>query len=483
MGTRYLVLTDGTTTLDLAAGASCYLQSYVPRSPDLTTQDLDPGALHDGGERASTTRRNVTESARVLVSAQAGGAPDPAVARAAIRSIEALLRQAEEWQRRRVGAAVYVVYGPQGAEASDLYRSEVLSGRVELSDSALKAGYLDEGLVEILVVWTRRFYWEANSETELSLTNGGGSGTGGQTVYNHDDAGAGHDNYVAIAAGDVAGVLPTPARLAVTNSLNDANSKTRTLWVGHNAFSEPASFAHILEGEDDTEGAVQVDATCSGGNFQRVVMGASEVLLFSWALSTTQLTYCASNWFRVLCRFANLPAANAHVRLKLDRAGAGSTIIWSGPLVNLSDELSIQELGTLQLPPFLTGGTAAACYLQIFGYADSGTPNIDIDFLQLTPLDSYRQFTSSVLYVVYNDRLVDDEPAGYLYVDTPATPANGRQGGTVSIGSQILLWPSRAQRLYFLQRAWTSGAPTDELAAIDRTLTVRVYYRPRRLTI
>jgi hypothetical protein len=41
-----------------------------------------------------------------------------------------------------------------------------------------------------------------------------------------------------------------------------------------------------------------------------------------------------------------------------------------------------------------------------------------------------------------------------------------------------MIWPGRDQRLYFLTHSTTMN-----YASIDRTLSVRVFYRPRRLTL
>ena len=62
------------------------------------------------------------------------------------------------------------------------------------------------------------------------------------------------------------------------------------------------------------------------------------------------------------------------------------------------------------------------------------------------------------------------------YVDSGA--GTGRFGWYVPRGAPVMLWPGRAQRLYFLQHSSELN-----VAEIARTMSVRIYHRPRRLTL
>jgi len=103
--------------------------------------------------------------------------------------------------------------------------------------------------------------------------------------------------------------------------------------------------------------------------------------------------------------------------------------------------------------------------------------NVDFDALHLYPVDGYRDIRLFAgLYVGFNERLVDDMIEDELYQDTGA--GTGRGYTAVALGNTILLQPGKDQRLYFV--ALDDGAlPGD----VNRTLTVKAYYRPRRLAL
>ena len=102
--THTLKISDGTTTVNLTTASVSFLLDYEPQTPSITLQEAI-SAIRDGGEVTSATQRNVTESARVVLTGANGAAVQTTA-----RSIERLFRQAEEKQRRQFGGpdAVYV---------------------------------------------------------------------------------------------------------------------------------------------------------------------------------------------------------------------------------------------------------------------------------------------------------------------------------------------------------------------------------------
>ena len=67
MGHTLNILHGAATCVALTSG--CYvLMDYVPQAPDLSTLDTN-SILSDGGERPVATYRNVTETARIMISA------------------------------------------------------------------------------------------------------------------------------------------------------------------------------------------------------------------------------------------------------------------------------------------------------------------------------------------------------------------------------------------------------------------------------
>lgn len=463
-----LRLTDGSTTINLTGGSDGVYggAEYVPRAPDVSEIEFTASALRDGGELVKATRRNVAESLSLVIT----GASRSALATTQ-HDIEKLFEQARQYQERGVGDRVYVEY--RKADSGDVYRSEILRGTVQPSDETASERWFEAGAIRVTVAWKRRWYWEG-PESELSLENTHGSGTGGVTVYNHYDSV--NENFVDIAGEDVEGVIPAACRIEMTNSYNETARLSR-VWLAHNIFSSPASFDHILEGEEASGGATGSSSEASDGEFTTVTWsGDTETELLSWSLSTTLLNAAAGNWFHVLVRFQLSPATDIWYRFKIIHSSTAT--VWEGPWVKFDSDyvLKIRSMGLVQLPPWLTGGyDSVSLDLNLYGKKEGGDTEY-IDFIQLTPVDGFRYLYPAGYGVQYNQRLVDDGIEGLLYMDSGNGTA--RYGYYIAQGAPIQLWPGRDQRLYFLQHAWTGNT-----AEIDRTLSVRVYYRPRRLTL
>jgi len=396
--------------------------------------------------------------------------------RSIIRQIETFLRQAEEYQKRHVGARVYVEFDP-GASGI-VYRSEILSGKVDCPDDTFSMWWTNQK-TRIFMAWTRRYYWEG-PEVELPLTNGNGTNvTGGLTVYNHDDGDAGHDNYVQIAGTDVGGVIPAPAKIRILNTYN-SSARSGQFVIAHNAFSAPASFAHILEAENRNYvaggTAPTADTSSSGGYIQNISWaGDAEVLLISWQLSTAFLSDAAGNNFKILARFATSPGTGYYTTVRVKGpSGYWISTLGEGPEVALGQML-IQDLGVVRLPPWLIQETnLEPVDLCIYGRRTGGGI-LYLDFVQVTPLDGYRLLKPRGYNTVYNTANVDDGINGVVWNEDSA--GANRSGQYIGVGQQIQLWPGRTQRLYFLVTNDAGGAE------ILRTHSIRMWYRPRRLTL
>lgn len=455
-----LRITDGTTTVTLTSDDALLLE-YVPRTPGMDVRSVGL-ATQDGEEQIGARWNNVTEQAQVLIT---GGM---AAARETLNKLNRLFEEAREFQWQRLGAQVWAEFRPAATE--DWYRSELLSGKVEVDEEVLRSWYWNEGRIEAAVIWTRRYFWEG-PEAELPLTNGNGSRvTGGLTVYNHDDAD--HDNYVEIAAEDVTGDTPGPVKLQMQNTF-DSTARAAQFFVAHNVLSNPGSFDHILEGESASGGTNVTDTSCSGGAYKSVSWtGDSEIELLRWDLSTAFLNAAAGNYFRILARFLTAPSAETWLCFKIKME---LTTIWEGAWIEAGSSYSLQDLDTLQLPPYLVGaGDLYPLKLSLLGKRVGGG-SLYLDFLQMSPLDGWRKLLPKGYSLAYGALIVDDGISGYLY--TYGWSPAGKTGHYSSRGQPLLLRPQTAQRLYFLHDTDSGSAP------IERTLQVRAWYRPRRLVL
>ena len=264
-----------------------------------------------------------------------------------VRTIERLLRQARRYQETGLGNAVYLRFKED--TAADQYRSEILAGIVEFDRRVLGTHWRSDVLL-LTLLYTRRNYWEG-PEAEVPLVNGNGSGMGGRKVFNYGDAtGVSPNvkhNHVQIAAADVTGDLPANCRIELIN--NTIAPRNRHHYVAHAILPDPANLTHILEGEDSTGGTDFVDANASGGDYTRFALGAAETDELTWALSTALLDALGDNWYKILCRFHNLPSSSSEIRLKLMYQ---STEFWrQDSMLTLGTSDFLQDLGNLRIEP------------------------------------------------------------------------------------------------------------------------------------
>lgn len=451
-----LQLTDGATTIILSGdGATMAGCSYVPATPSLA----DPADIV--GNRDVT----VAESAEVVLTGTA------AQIAAQVRAIEGLLGSAPRRQSLPASQRAYVNY--RAESGGDVYRSEVVAGRVELPADALTPR-LASGAIALLVLWERRYFWE-DLQTAIPLKRTGiAKTTSGVTVYNHHDSTT-HENYVDIEGSDIEGAMPAPLRiwLEATAALD-----SRRFYLCANTFYAPASWQSVYEGEDSSGGGtVTADSGSSNGSYMARSWSGGithSANAFVWSISAVQLSYAAGGWFRALLRLASTPPTDCYVRLKvMFPDDTPLTVLWQGPEILLDSNRQLQDLGSVQLPPgYVTGNpTALALVLSI---RHGGTDQLNVDYLQLDGGDGLHRFDQQGYQLEVGDLVVDDGPNAGVYIQTYG-------GFTQHIFSDfpppLLVWPGRDMRIRLLFDE-TSGS-----SVIDRTFTVYAQYRPRRLTL
>lgn len=437
MGLRF---TDGVTTVDLQTSPWLGV-TYLPT----------PGAFDE---------TEVTESAVVVLEGTA------AAIRSAVQALEMLLRAA--WQRqRKTGARVYVEFRP--LDSDGWFRAEVLDGAVTWSSNPSKRRLTGStNTVEVAVSFTRVNGWDG-AEVELQLsTSNQAAATGGRAIVNHDDGGTGHDNWVQIASSQVAGDLPGPCRVQLTNTVGSSRTWTKLI-LALNTMSDPASWVHMLEGESRSSGGtVSADATASNGQLVEMLLSGSSVTML-WSLSSTQMQRSRGRLFRLLARIVGTTGtitATAEIR-----AANGSNVLWRGEPATITGYGGLIDLGAAPLPP---GGYNASYGGVSLALTLTGTGIAEVDFVQLTPLDGYRMLTL-LAACANSDIVVDDSAEGLSYV---------LSGSSVlpyvsAVGAALLLQPGVTQRLIVL----AEGGAVFDPAPIDDAWTVRVWHRPRRLTI
>ena len=396
------------------------------------------------------------------------------------RELQELLQQARDHQRNASINRVYAEW--KESTSGTAWRSEIKDGRLEWNSEALQYPQWIGDTQFARVYWERNNYWEG-PEAQLGLSNLHGTvTTEAGTVYNHNAGGT--CNYLDIAGTAVTGDLPGATRLELTNSYYSATSGLwgtivtglDHVWIGQNVFT-PSTFDHIIEGEAAAYGGTVVAGESGGSAILTGDVQTTETLIYSWALPTAVVDAAGGRLHRITFKSSSMESANVfrfRAKLVFGTAAAGVSL-WQSDLVSPDTNyvLSTRNLFTLKLPPWPPGLTGAdGLYLQLWGLDTTGSAGLlNIDFIQLTPADGYRELKTSSYDVPYEYRIVDDAIDGYLYADDGA--GSDKAGIIAGYYSPIHVWPGRDQRLYFLMNP-------DEIA---RTLSVKVFYRPRRRSL
>ena len=474
-----VVLTYGSELFNFNSGSNS-LMEYIPQSPDMTTMDTN-SVLRDGGERTMTTRRNVTETLRYMASASS-----QTEIQTAKQQLQRLLTKAERRQNSRSGSAVYINFGPYNISGS--YRSEILGGRIDMTDRSFNATHWGNRKVEFMMTFTRRYFWEGDEVTIGDIKNSHGTGASIQ-VYNHNDSG--HNNYIEISASSVTGEISTPPKISLINSAG-STMYPRDIFISHNVINNPGSFSHMIEGESaSTSGSIVASANYSSGSALQMWTGASSLTTqnrrATWELTGSILDNCYGSHFAILARLDGTPVtASTYVQVKLVYPwSTGLSVLFEGPEIEISPVLSatydgIFNFGTLKLPPnlsFTSGFDSIGLSMYV---RTSASYYINVDYIQLSPVDTgFRRINQVGVNGWVSGQIALDEPNESTYSSGSTSAEASKYNLFTLSGKQINLYPGELQRLYILQ----SDYDTNYHVYSNRVVYARVSYRPRRLTL
>lgn len=529
-----MTITDGTTTKTITSSPFAFSE-YLPNAPD--PQDID--SIDDDA--------TISETCVIRVM-------DGSVANniAEIQDIQTLFDQARKAQDDTQLARVYLTL--KIAVAATEYRSEIIVGKSEYDDEAMNYAQWVNNVFLVKLFWTRRYYWEATTATQIQVTNHlVTNNTNGAPIYNPSirisattiafvsgtkkitDSGNGlayflngdtivisgttgglndgtftiatggvageivtnealteqaagptvvivgaNCNYVQIAAADVAGIINSPIRLEIVNA-HGAEISYKDFHVGISHMPSMSNFSFFLEGEDGTQGGGAASATdtasgaCSGGKYCAYVwINDTEKELATWTLPAAMLAAARGAYFMVLARL-QAGTIDALTKLRLSIKLSTSTI-YQGPLIALDASDYLQDLGAIQLPPNLLRQTAPKALTLALSGKKVGGSTINLDFLEFMPIDSYRNLKQIAYGAADGDSIYIDEiqkPELVYGVD-----GAGKYYATyIPRGERLKLQKATLQRIYMLFNE------QDNTQNINNKSTVKVYYRPRRLSL
>jgi hypothetical protein len=428
-----ITIGDGTDTVTLT-GTDAYLESYAQETPGADAQ-------------------TVIESLEVEFF---GGT---ATIDANIKELQLLLERGKE--RADGNIAITKVFMTVTLD-SDVWRSPIYDGKVVTPGTEWLKGDRALGIRRATILVTRAPWWEDATERQISLTNGNGTdNTAGLKVYmNNSGTGSSpnkQNNYVEITAAKVAGDLPAPVRFELAYTAADQAH----VLIGSNVFSDPANLVYWYETEVETTRVA--DATASGGYYEPFSCAAAGEDIYRTI--STQLDELRGGWFRILGRVAStgvwnfrpiyLDGHNFYYGTRITRTLAGAATF------------QVIDFGVMQLPPaFLTGMASTYPAMGVEAGPDTGTRTLNMDYLQITPLQSWKDVTFD-LWVTPGTMMLDDMEERDYVVASGATISFG-----VPMGGGLKVWPNRLQRFVFLM--------ADVANVVTTYTTVKLFYRPRR---
>lgn len=429
-----LRVTDGTTTVTISVGGASLGVTYFP---DVGAEDEETI-----GETVTLTLEGNDLAIREVL----GG-------------VERLLSQAGA----NLLAPVFVEFRP--TDSGDVWRSRLKHGRVRWSEAPGRRRLGgSSNIVEVAVLWERVNFWEG-PEVELSLSSSSMTiRTGGVAVYNDDNV-TEFANWMQITAAQALGAMPAPVRLRL---MNDANVAVgwKNVYVGNNAFSDPANLDPFLLGSEAVNGAT---ASWTGS-----VTHATPI--FVWALGSTLLSKTKGAMFHPVLALTSVSVSGVYLKLQI-----GSYIDGVFEAQRSSREIFCQygeELVDFGLFPIAPGGygvvTENAAITVSARYA-SGNGTIVADCLHLMATDGWRHLRQVAGYTIDDgDSWEDDGIDGGAYA---LDGVSGAQSGIVkAYGEPLTIWPGVLQRVHVL---------CDEGVAFvaGRAMVGRMWLRPRYRTV
>lgn len=445
MGAPTFSITDGTTTITLNSG-SYYTIFYSSSKIEVT----DPMSAWDTGV--------LTESLDLMI---LGG--NESQVKAAIRAIEALVSSVFAYHNGGIPVYIQIQYETDAAVwRSKLYNASLTTPNIadEIWKKQVAANF----------TFVRDAAWEgAEAEIPISAV-GQAAATGGRTVTFNTT-----NNYISIAANVIDGVLPAFTRLTFQNTSGGTRYYTK-FYVGNNCYASPATFGYAIQGENfSSYGNSTAHGSAVGGLVSRIALPATPGASVNAAYvlpGSTMLNLARSRRFNLLVK---TPDAAADVKARLLLSYSSTFIdaytIWKSSDLLLKNGFYF-DLGSIPLPPSINMAYSfKSLYLGMKLWKAAGG-NFDIDYLFFMGTDSMMLAETPGQAIANNDYVEFDSISG-----ANTLLESGERSNFVFLSTGgFRVFPSLEQRIHFFVDDGVG-------ASITHTASIRLYYRPRRLTI
>ena len=325
-----LLITDGTLSIDFLSTAYKLRDSGLDIMTPNKKQVWGGESVYSHGSQLVTS---TFENRRIRVWFQVTGATRDELAQN-ISSVERILESARQRSIEEQGARVELQYQHEGSSGITYF--EILDGQLRWPRDTMSVGQVHQrDEADRFILYDFQLILECDpfaypispvngTPTELSLTNGNGTDvTGGLRVYNHDDATAGHDNWVEIDGADISGDYPAKVKLILESEAGEAEL-TSKIYIGLR--KGDLTFVNILEDDGSTGGSQSSETTSAladdGGAITDETTEANEATADDMTLLPTTPVQNDAYYFGYSTEFDKLD-------LNISTAGSGSwTILW-----------------------------------------------------------------------------------------------------------------------------------------------------------
>jgi hypothetical protein len=427
---------------------------YPLASPVVDQQTIQN--LGDGNTLSIPTFANVIESIDLHIG---GPGHTSTQVQAAVRAIERVVDLARQSSIGYLTDKVYLRI--RYDQDTEWWRSQILAAQwagPNVTGQIWKN--FETGSIEL----TRRFYWETEILHPVAISSGPTPTptTGYATVYNADDSHGANQNWWQLAADQVQGSLPAPARISL-KAPNGARGVT--FYLANYVFANPTTVDPIFRGNQSIGGSTP---------------GPTEQPLAEWSLGDNNLTDAFKGQFgRVVVVYSNRPDPTTLLRAAVNFqfvAGVSIPMALGDPQLNANSDF-VQDLGAVPIPPGNNWQDAQGVNLVVTARTPGPIDTCAINYIMVMPgtAGRFRLLRAVVggLLLGDGDEMVDDGPEDSVYAASTA----GREPVYRGYFNPIYLWPNLVQRLRFLV---TGGNWEFEQ---NLAWQVKVEVRYRRLTI
>ena len=283
------------------------------------------------------------------------------------------------------------------------------------------------------------------------------------------------NNWLEIAAAQVDTVVNAPIRLELTNATGSTVTY-KSIHIGTSQMNNIANMIWTLESTAGTGGAATESRAATNGFYNAITLsGSTEQEIWTFTLTAAMLAASRGGWFLPVVRLqAGTIDTGLSMRLNIKKS---TTTVFEGALITMTASDQMQPLGLIQLPPNLNRLTSPAALTLSLRAIKSGGATINLDFIQLIPLDSYRQLTQ-IGYAI--------PAANSIFIDELLTQ-DGMAYGVDGSSNEYQVWVERGSMLKVQdntkQRIFLLYDESDNTLNVGRLMTAKVYHRPRRLSL